>query len=176
MCSQRSRTYSWHAVGCYAVFSWGNSVSAEGKRCLKQARFGFQKAENMPIQTRKCHKLFTSSKLQLGILFLGSLPRGSLDQKHKSPRWSSAPADRAAADGDGVAQTKVLAALMPMTLASLSITTTLSSASTANLRFWACPDPRSISGLTGAGIDPADHGEDRRPLPGGSLQRRPTNG
>jgi hypothetical protein len=39
------------------------------------------------------------------------------------------------------------AALMPVNCASWSITTTLSSASAANVRCWACPDPRSITGL-----------------------------
>jgi transposase len=41
---------------------------------------------------------------------------------------------------------KVSAALMPVTCASWSITTTPSSASAANVLCWACPDPRSITG------------------------------
>jgi hypothetical protein len=42
---------------------------------------------------------------------------------------------------------KVSAALMPVNCACWSITTTPSSASAANVRCWACPDPRSITGL-----------------------------
>ncbi len=33
-----------------------------------------------------------------------------------------------------------------------------------------------LPAYTGTGIDPADHGEDRRSLPRGSLQRQPPNG
>ena len=53
-------------------------MSAVGKECHKQARFGFLKAENRPIQAQKRRKLFISSKLSLWVLSRGSLPRGSL--------------------------------------------------------------------------------------------------
>ena len=78
MCWQRSRTYSWHGVGCYAVRDWGNSVSAEGEICLRKAGLCLQKDEIRPIQPQKRCELFISSKLQLWVLFCGSLPRGSL--------------------------------------------------------------------------------------------------
>ena len=45
-----------------------------------------------------------------------------------------------------MAQKKISAALMPVNDASWSITTTLGSASTANVRCSACPDPRSTTG------------------------------
>jgi transposase len=41
---------------------------------------------------------------------------------------------------------KISAALTPVNCASWSITTTPSSASAANMRSWACPDPRCITG------------------------------
>ena len=45
-----------------------------------------------------------------------------------------------------MAQKKVSAALTPVYCESWSITTTPSSASAANVRCWACRDPRSITG------------------------------
>ena len=48
--------------------------------------------------------------------------------------------DRQAADGAGVAQTKVSTALMPMNCGSWSITTTPSSPSADIVSFWACTD------------------------------------
>ena len=65
MCWQRSRTYSWHAAGCYAVRDWGNSVSAEGEICLRKAGLRLHKDEIRPIQSQKRSELFISSKLQL---------------------------------------------------------------------------------------------------------------
>jgi len=53
-----------------------------------------------------------------------------------------------------VAQKKVSAALMPVSYASWSITTTPSSASAANVRSWAWPDPRSITGPRRCGHRP----------------------
>ena len=57
------------------------------------------------------------------------------------------PADRATADGAGVAQQKVSAALMPVNCASWSTTTTTipSSALAANVRCWGCPGRRSTT-------------------------------
>jgi hypothetical protein len=56
------------------------------------------------------------------------------------------PADRPAADGAGVAQKKVSAAVMLVNYESWWITTTLNSASAANACCWACLDPRCITG------------------------------
>ena len=78
MCWQRSRTYSWHAAGCYAVLDWGNSVSAEGGICLRKEGLCLQKAENRPIQSQKHCELFISSILQLWGFIRISFPRGSL--------------------------------------------------------------------------------------------------
>ena len=71
---------------------------------------------------------------------------------------------------------RISAALMPATYASWSIVAIPNSATAGSVRSWAASIHALLPTHTGAGLNAADHGQDRCSLPGGSVQREPPDG